>query len=449
MNQVTKSVSNKISLTKRIRVEWSTWAGLAFVGALLEGGVLGIIIKNGFSGQVSDWVLNVSVAIATGAPYFSNLLSFYWVKLSKGKSKAKLVSNLAVVFCLCALLMALVPFNSMGLIFFLIVIVVARVVWSGILTIRSNIWRANYPRYIRGKVTAKLATMASLIMAISGSLLGWILDWQFDAFRGLFILFAIFSIYGAYRYRSLAVRNQDKEIARETSDSRPSSFVQMLSLLFRNPSFGKYMLAMFTLGSGNLMFSAPLIVYLNEYTSLAQLQQILITTAIPLALIPLAVGWWAKLLDGNHIFYFRSIHSWGFVIALALFFSAQISSLQWLFYLASIVYGIAISGGVIGWNLGHNDFVDKSSKQSTNDNAKLNRPKQPKENPMDYMAVHVTLTGLRGLLMPLVGIAFYQWLEASQPSSGKYALLLPLCLTSLGAILFTLFNYQHKSEHSN
>ena len=71
------------------------------------------------------------------------------------------------------------------------------------------------------------------------------------------------------------------------------------------------------------------------------------------------------------------------------------------------------------------------------------------ENPMDYMAVHVTLTGLRGLLMPLVGIAFYQWLEASQPSSGKYALLLPLCLTSLGAILFTLFNYQHKSKHSN
>ncbi len=449
MNPVSEPVPLRISLAKRIKVEWSTWAGLAFVGALLEGGVLGIIIKNGFTGQVSDWVLNVSVAIATGAPYFSNLISFYWVKLSKGKSKARLVSNLAVVFCLCALLMALVPFNSIGLIVFLSVIIIARVVWSGILTVRSNIWRANYPRYIRGKVTAKLATMASFIMAISGSILGWILDWQFDAFRGIFILFAVVSLVSAYRYRTLAVRNQHKEIARETSDSQPSSFIKMLSLLFRNPSFGKYMLAMFTLGSGNLMFSAPLIVYLNEYTSLAQLQQILITTAIPLALIPIAVGWWAKLLDGNHIFYFRSIHSWGFVLALGLFFSAQISSIDWLFYFASIVYGVAISGGVIGWNLGHNDFVDKPSEQNGEKKVLVNRLNKPKENPMDYMAVHVTLTGLRGLLMPLLGIAFYQWLEATNPTSGKYALILPLCLTSLGAVLFTVFNQQHQSQQKN
>jgi MFS family permease len=429
----------KISLAKRIRVEWSTWAGLAFVGALLEGGVLGIIIKNGFMGQVEDWLLNLAVAVATGAPYFSNLFSFYWVKLSKGKSKAILVSNLAVLFCLCAILLALVPFNSTGLLFFLALVVISRVVWSGILTIRSNIWRANYPRYIRGKVTAKLATMASFIMAISGSILGWLLDWQFDSFRWIFILFALMSIFAAYRYRKLAVRNQHKEIERETADTSPSSFLTMLSLLVRNPWFGKYMLAMFTLGSGNLMFSAPLIVYLNEYTSLQQLQQILITTAIPLALIPIAVGWWAKLLDGNHIFYFRSIHSWGFVAALTFFLIAQISNYYPLFYLASIIYGVAISGGVIGWNLGHNDFVNKQNVQENTDKVKT-----VIEKPMDYMAVHVTLTGLRGLLMPLFGIAFYQWLEAKHTGYGVYALILPLSLTSLGAILFTLFNTQHK-----
>ncbi len=436
MNQPAHPVSTRIPVSKRINVEWSTWAGLAFVGALLEGGVLGIIIKNGFAGIVDDWLLNTAVAVATGAPFFSNLLSFYWVKMSKGKSKSTLVSNLAVVFCLCAALMALVPFNPVGLAFFLILIVAARIVWSGILTIRSNIWRANYPRYIRGKVTAKLATMASLIMAVSGSLLGWVLDWQFDFFRWIFMAFALLSLFSAYRYRSLAVRNQAKEIARETSDKSPSSFLHMLGLLRRNPSFGRYMLAMFTLGSGNLMFAAPLIVYLNEYTSLAQFQQILITTAIPLALIPLAVGWWAKLLDGNHIFYFRSIHSWGFVVALGLFFVAQLTGHDWLFYPAAIIYGIAISGGVIGWNLGHNDFVNGTSSNSS-------QPAQL-ENPMDYMAVHVTLTGLRGLIMPLVGIAFYQWLELQSAGDGRYALLLPFSLTTAGALLFTWFNYLHQ-----
>lgn len=431
MNQSNPRNSARIPLARRISVEWSTWASLAFVGALMEGGVLGVIIKNGFVNQVSDWSLNLSVAIATGAPYFSNLLSFYWVKWSRGKSKAKMVSNLAVLFCICTLTMSLIPFGSLGLFLFLLVTVVARVAWSGILTIRSNIWRANYPRYIRGKVTAKLATMASLIMAISGSIVGWVLDWQFDFFRWIFVAFSLISIVGAYRYRKLAVRNQQREIDRETSKGTTPSFVAMLSLLKKNRSFGKYMLAMFTLGSGNLMFTAPLIVYLNEHTSLQQLQQILITTAIPLALIPFAVRWWAKLLDGNHIFYFRSIHSWGFVSALALFLVAQLSGIEFVFYIASVIYGIAISGGVIGWNLGHNDFVDKSKSKSE------------AENPMDYMAVHVTLTGLRGLIMPLVGIALYQWLESISFGSGKYALILPLSITTLGAILFVMFNQQH------
>ncbi|MBV1910191.1 MAG: MFS transporter [Kangiellaceae bacterium] len=427
--------TGRISLRHRISVEWSTWASLAFVGALLEGGVLGVIIKNGFVNQVNDWTLNLSVAIATGAPYFSNLLSFYWVKWSRGRSKARMVSNLAVLFCLCTLSMSVVPFNEMGLIIFLAVTIVARVAWSGILTVRSNIWRANYPRHIRGKVTAKLATLASLVMAISGILVGLILDWKFDAFRWLFVVFSFISVIGAYRYRYLAVRNQQKEIVRESKSDSGPSFASMFGLLRRNRAFGKYMLAMFILGSGNLMFTAPLIVFLNEHTGLQQLQQILITTAIPLALIPLAVRWWAKLLDGNHIFHFRSIHSWGFVFALATFLLAQITGYTFLFYIGSVIYGIAISGGVIGWNLGHNDFVSNNSDgQSEN------------QNPMDYMAVHVTLTGLRGLIMPLVGIALYQWLEQQELGLGKYALALPLTMTTIGGSLFVLFNRQHRQS---
>lgn len=60
------------------------------------------------------------------------------------------------------------------------------------------------------------------------------------------------------------------------------------------------------------------------------------------------------------------------------------------------------------------------------------------------MAVHVTLTGLRGLIMPLIGISFYQWLENQSVGQGRYALLLPLFLTMTGAILFVVFDRQNK-----
>lgn len=431
--------NNKIDLAQRINIEWSTWASLAFVAALMEGGVLGIIIKNGFQNQVSDWLLNIAVAVATGAPYFSNLLSFYWVKFSRGKSKAKLISDLAIVFCLCSLSISFISFTATGLIIFLIMLILARIVWSGILTIRSNIWRANYPRSIRGKVTAKLATLAALVMSLSGMTVGYVLDWQFAYFRWVFVVFSIFSLVGAYRYRKLAVHRQQQEILSEQRENKPRSLAKIFLLLKENKSFGKYMLAMFVLGSGNLMFMAPLIIYLNEYTTLLKLEQILITTAIPLALVPFAVRWWANLLDSNHIFYFRSIHSWGFVCALTLFLAAQITGFDFLFFVGSFVYGVAISGAVIGWNLGHNDFVNDGNRES-----KKEEIKEPvKNNPMDYMAVHVTLTGLRGLFMPIVGIFLYQWLEAQSAGQGKYALLLPLSLTTIGAILFVVFNRQH------
>ena len=124
-------------------------------------------------------------------------------------------------------------------------------------------------------------------------------------------------------------------------------------------------------------------------------------------------------------------------MAIAAFLIAQLSAIDELFYLGAIIYGIAISGGVIGWNLGHNDSVSAGSNNKTTQ-------KGDAENPMDYMAVHVTLTGLRGLIMPLVGIALYQWLESRSVGLGKFALLLPLSMTSLGAILFVIFNRQNK-----
>lgn len=416
----------RISLRQRIKTEWFTWASLAIVSALLEGGVLGVIVKNGFAGEVNSSLLNFAVALVTGAPYFSNLISIYWVRMSRGQSKARMVSNLSVIFCICAFLMGFVQFSELGLIVFIFLLVIARICWSGVLTVRSNIWRANYPRYIRGKVTAKLATLASIIMSLTAVSVGLLLDWNFQLFQIIFIVLSFLSIFGAYRYRSLAVRHQQKEIAVENNNQSKTTIKSVFSLLKTNTPFARYMLSMFILGSGNLMFMAPMIVYLNEHTELLKLEQILISTAIPLALIPLAVNWWAKLLDGNHVFYFRSIHSWAFVIALIVFLLAQVTLLTPLYYIASIIYGVAIAGGVIGWNLGHNDFVRKG-------------------NPMDYMAIHVTLTGVRGLLMPIMGISLYQYLEVIEQGLGRWALLLPLTLTTVGALLFVYFHSKNKS----
>jgi hypothetical protein len=52
------------------------------------------------------------------------------------------------------------------------------------------------------------------------------------------------------------------------------------------------------------------------------------------------------------------------------------------------------------------------------------------------MGVNVTLTGMRGLVAPPLGVLAYSWLERRSPGAGRYALLLPMMMTIAGAIGF-------------
>jgi hypothetical protein len=119
------------------------------------------------------------------------------------------------------------------------------------------------------------------------------------------------------------------------------------------------------------------------------------------------------VLDSRHIISYRAVHSWTFVAANALFAAAVIARTPGLLWVGAILLGLAWGGGHLGWNLGHNDFASDSDSSL-------------------YMATHVSLTGLRGLVMPVVGVLFIQVLETSWPGSGACAMLLPLLLTLAG-----------------
>ena len=87
---------------------------------------------------------------------------------------------------------------------------------------------------------------------------------------------------------------------------------------------------------------------------------------------------WGNYLDRVHIVEFRSRHSWWFATSqLALWYGALTGSLLWV-GVSRVVLGLARGGGMIAWQLGHNDFADQ-------------------ERVGVYMGIHVTLTGLRGV----------------------------------------------------
>jgi hypothetical protein len=102
---------------------------------------------------------------------------------------------------------------------------------------------------------------------------------------------------------------------------------------------------------------------------------------------------------------------------IAVFAWAAITQTPALLWLGAVLMGSAHGGGNLGWNLGHHDFSGDADSSL-------------------YMATHVSLTGVRGLVMPIAGVVFLRYLESLQTGLGAYALLLPLALTLSGTLWF-------------
>lgn len=407
--------------------ELANWSLTAVALGALEGGLLGVIVKNQFAGVASPLVVNIAVAVVAAAPSFTNLASFLFAAMAAGRDKTVLLSRLMMMMGLCLVIMALPGRTVIGLVVFCVMTVLARTAWSGILIIRAAVWRANYSRAWRGRVTARIVQMASLLVAAYSALIGLLLDWRPDAFRPAFIVAAVCALSAAHVNRKSRFRRQRQliaaELAEQTLQGRRLSMSALVMVLRRDIDFRHYMMAMMVFGSGNLMLLPMLVILLNEKLHVSQLQQVTVTSSLPLLVLCFSISLWARLLDRRHIFSYRAIHSWFFVAAFALFAAAVITKRTELLWPASVILGGAYAGGHLGWNLGHNDF--------SNDG-----------NASHYMAIHVMLTGLRGLIMPLVGVGFYGYLASRRPEYGAWALLLPLSLSFCGALIFVVLHLQ-------
>jgi hypothetical protein len=313
--------------------------------------------------------------------------------------------------------MTLTRVSAIGLLMFTVLTVVGMAAWSGILTIRSVVWRSNYPRRWRGHVTARISQLAALLTAGFGMLVGVGIQVSDGAWRLLFPVAALCALAGSLVYRRSRVRRHRRLMQAEQSSAASQGgrlrFRSMGGILRANRDFRNYMLGMMVFGSGNLMVVAMLVVLMNDQLGLDRLRQVLIASSLPILVLCLSVRGWARVLEDRHIISYRAVHSWTFVAANAFFAAAFMGGMPQLLWVGAVLLGLAWGGGHLGWNLGHNDFADDSDSSL-------------------YMATHVWLTGLRGLIMPVLGVVFIQFLEWFSPGHGAYAMLLPFGLTLAG-----------------
>ena len=405
--------------------ELVSWMFLPLMLGAVEGGTMAIIVKKAFAGtDVPDRWLDWAVAAVTAAPNVANLTSFAWASLAHGRPKVKFIATLQWITAVLVAAIALCPHNIFGLVALVLLVFGARTTWTGVITIRTAVWGANYPRADRARIAGKMATVQSLALAAVGFVIGVAMDWSEVAFHWLFPLMAVGGLIGNSIYRKVRLRGQ-RRLARAEMEGRAASRpslnpVVIVRVLRDDAMYRRFMSCMFVFGLGNLMLAAPLAIVLNDGFHVTYRDGILISSAIPLALMPLSIPLWSRLLDRRHVVEFRAVHAWSFVLASVLQFLGAWFTEITFFWLAAVANGVAYGGGVLAWNLGHHDFA-------------------PAHRDSEYMGVHVTLTGLRGLLAPFLAVGIYRWFDQHADGSaggGFWVFGVCLVLNFAGAMGF-------------
>ena len=158
------------------RREAAAWGLVGLALGLVEGATAAILLKKGYAGVVSPRQVNLAVAFVSGAPALSNVVSFLWANLAHGRARVQLMVGLLAAFSLLVGLLGLAPHSPAGLIFLVVGVIAARVLWAGILTVRASIWTANYPRQWLAQITGRMVVVAALGIAAAAVLAGLLLD---------------------------------------------------------------------------------------------------------------------------------------------------------------------------------------------------------------------------------------------------------------------------------
>lgn len=234
--------------------------------AMVEGGVVGVLSKTIF--ETSD----VGFAAIFAAPMFANLTSLLWTRVSRGRRKVFFSGLLMSALLMLVAVVALLPTTGWGPWGLVAVVVLSRCFMAGTITVRSAIWRLNFPREVRAQVTGKFVLIATLILAVTPIWAGPMLDRWPWVFRMIYPAAAVVGVVGVVSYLRIRVRQEPQLLRSERdphadedtprrADGRPHSFA---SVLREDRHFRSYMTWQFFAGVANMMGNTAMALFIIE-----------------------------------------------------------------------------------------------------------------------------------------------------------------------------------------
>ena len=272
------------------------------------------------------------------------------------------------------------------------------------------VYAKNYSHRDRGRLVSNTFIVAAIVGAVLSYFGGEYLDYHPESFGSIFLLMA-----GAALVCSLAVLRIPSEPIQIRSPKRWGNY----SLIGEDPIFAKMLFAWMILGFANLSL-LPLRVEIlanPKYGFDLPNSQVIFITVVLFALARIVgLKVFGLIFERMNFLAYRILINGLLFLAILCYFNF---SSVWSVGLGSVFFGLGMGGGNLAWNL----WVTRIA---------------PDDRVSEYMSVHMSLTGMRGVLSPILA---YSLLPIASPQTLSW---FSLSLLTLSGLMF--FSLLRKPE---
>ncbi len=242
----------------------------------------------------------------------------------------------------------------------------------------SQIYRKHYPNRARGKLYSIAGVVRAVTAAVAGVGVGVWLTQRGTDFHSLFWFYATCCLLMA-----LCVFSMARVELRRASSLR---LFDAFGHVSRDAKFRKLLISWMVLGMGNLISFALFVEFITnpEYGFALDAKRVgMITSTIPMLVVIVCVVPWGMVFDKLPFYRVRVlINAFFFIGMLTYYLGGSYLTLC----IGMVFHGLGRSGGNVLWSL----WVTKFSNE---------------ENVGEYMSVHTSFTGMRGVLAPVIAFS--------------------------------------------
>lgn len=326
--------------------------------------------------QVFDVPMWMKMSIAAAASV-GLLLSLFAVQVVR-RLGCSVNSASVSVWCVAALGFAITALcRDSAFVYFFGVCLAAVMLALGV-PLMSQIYRKHYTNRARGKLFSIAGMIRAIVTASAGIGVGAWLTRQGESFHGLFWFYS-----GCCLAMAACVWSMARVRLRKTVRLR---LFDAFGHVRDDQAFRKLLICWMLLGLGNLLGFALFVEYITNPSygfGLNAAQAGMITSTIPMVAFILCVVPWGIVFDRVPFYRVRILVNCFFLSGILVYY---LGGGYWALYVGIALHGIARAGGSVIWSLWVTKFA-------------------PADHVGEYMSVHSFLTGVRGVLAPVIAFA--------------------------------------------